>query len=122
MEAKEVGQRVNILTADGSYLVWDAEGLFQPARLIYLMCRIAVLLGDLDIYLRILWPFGFFIYLFFLWSAGAFRLRTKHRILGNLIGCLPTEHATQVIMSGLPMSLSAEEALLAQQQNIANVR
>ncbi|XP_044732650.1 probable tRNA-splicing endonuclease subunit sen34 [Chrysoperla carnea] len=47
-------------------------------------------------------------------------LRTEHRIIGFLIGCLPTL-PRQNIFHGLPMKLMPEQALLLVDKNIARV-
>jgi len=42
----------------------------------------------------------------------ALRLRLDHRIIGVLVGCLPTDKAEQNLFAGLPLVLSVEEVAL----------
>ncbi|XP_033329777.2 tRNA splicing endonuclease subunit 34 [Megalopta genalis] len=57
----------------------------------------------------------------FIWSAEDWlKLRKHHRIVGELIGCLPKK-PRQDILSGLPLLLQPEEVSLLLEKNIAQL-
>ncbi|XP_017891706.1 tRNA-splicing endonuclease subunit Sen34 [Ceratina calcarata] len=57
----------------------------------------------------------------FVWSAEDWlKLRRDHRIIGELIGCLPKK-PRQDVLSGLPMLLQSEEVTLLLKKNIARL-
>lgn len=58
---------------------------------------------------------------FLVWhSRDAYELRYAHRIVGSLVGALPT-HKRQTVEHGLPLVLAFEEALLVAEEGIAEV-
>ncbi|KAK2582749.1 hypothetical protein KPH14_005016 [Odynerus spinipes] len=57
----------------------------------------------------------------FIWNANDWlTLRRDHRIIGELVGCLP-KHPRQEVLSGLPLLLLPEEVSLLLEKGIARV-
>ena len=82
-----MAQVLGFLAAKDTVLVWDAEGMKQP-YLTFLMVRVV-----------------------FTPESGVTRLRESHRIVGSLIGCLPS-FPRQSAHLGLPLQLLPEETTL----------
>lgn len=82
-----MAQLIGFLAEKDTVLLWDAEGMIKPSPVLLTKGTLVCV------------------------RSGVTRLRESHRIVGSLIGCLPT-YPRQSNQLGLPLQLLPEETTL----------